>query len=84
MKFEIIDPIYGYKLFQSNDSDSLIRIGNIDLCKPNEYFNCCQQYEDEFNYKGYNKALCGKTGKMIQGFDGCDFTPKRICVIQMN
>ena len=69
----------GYVLSEKSNINYLIRLGDIVLRKEN-YKNesYCYQFEDNFDYHGIEKALCGK----ILNNDE-NFTPKRILVIQM-
>ena len=80
MKFEIKDvEIGGYTLFKK--FYDLISLGEIYLRKENKKNeSCCYQHEDEFDYHGIKKALCGKTYYYP---DYENFTTKRIIVIQM-
>ena len=81
MKFEIKDLKYGgYELYEKSH-DWLITLGDIYLYKENlKNSSNCRQHENNFDYHGIEKALCGKAGYPFG--NGC-FTPKRILVIQM-
>jgi hypothetical protein len=81
MKFEIKElKDGGYWLWEKSDQyNHLIRLGDICLYKENKKNDsCCLQGERYFNYHGIKKALCGKTY-----WDGGNFSPKRILIIQM-
>ena len=80
MKFEIKNvKECGYGLFDKRE-DHLIQLGNIVLMKENKKNeSCCFHHENNFNYHGIKKALCGKIWNNREYF-----TPKRITVIQMN
>ena len=82
MKFEIKDSKEGgYKLYEKSDSHFLIRLGDIYLYKENNKNESrCYQNENQFDYHGIEKALCGK---IWNEDDEQYFTPKRILVIQM-
>ena len=77
MKFEIKDLYFGGIYLCTKSDYRLITLGNIELFKENiNNESYCGQDEDNFDYHGIEKALCGKIKP------DC-FTP-RILVIQMN
>ena len=79
IKFEIKHPVWGgICLYDENEKEYLINLGNIVLCKKeNKDKSYCHQYnEGDFDYHGIGKALCGKTDPEF-------FKPTRIVVIQM-
>ena len=79
MKFEIKDLEWGGYYLWEKSSSHLISLGDISLHKENKKNESyCWQDEDNFDYHGVEKALCGKTYG-----NGGYFTPKRILVIQM-
>ena len=80
MKFEIKGLKEGrVYLCEKSHHNCLIDLGKIVLCKENKKNNSyCHQFENNFNYHGIKKALCGKTW-----INGNVFKPKRILVIQM-
>ena len=81
MKFEIINlKEGGYCLYEESGCNTLIELGNICLKKENEkHLSFCFRNEENFDYHGIYKALCGRTYL----FGDENFTPKRILVIQM-
>ena len=73
-KIKILGIIRG---FEKSD-DKLITLGHIRLMKENvKEKSWCGQNDEEFDYHGVSKALCGKVY-----YRDC-FVPKRILVIQM-
>ena len=76
-KFEINDRQCAFRLFK-NSTDYLFRIGwnDIRIWKQHKR-NECTCYQESFNYKSIENALCGKTG-----WDN-PFILKRIIVLQM-
>ena len=77
MKFEIKDTKWGGYKMSDDNAGRLIWLGNIILYKEGMRNRCdCEQKEDEFNFHGIKKALCGKVHPE-------EFTIKRILVIQM-
>ena len=89
MKFEIKDVERGGICL--SDGEFLIHIGDISLYKEDsKEFSLCNQNEYRFDYHGIKNALCGKSGEFVQEDDsihyeweGNEFTPIRIFVIQM-
>ena len=77
MKFEINDRQCAFRLFKSS-TDYLFRIGwnDIRIWKQHKR-NECTCYQESFNYKTIENALCGKTGW------NNPFILKRIIVLQM-
>ena len=74
MKFEITDPQKGGCYLSEKSHECLIVLGDITLHKENKKNeSCCDQDEDNFDYHGIEKALCGKEY----------FIPQKILVIQM-
>ena len=78
MKFEIIDVRSGYQLSSELDDEFISLGGNaIVLKKGNKrHESFCIQNEEDFNYHGIRKALCGKSGLFNT------FVLKRLRVIQ--
>ena len=84
MKFEIKDLKRGGIYLWEKSDDDLIKLGHIYLKKENKKNKSyCYQNEDNFDYHGIEKALCGKTYKFSNHPLNEYFTPKRILVIQM-
>ena len=80
MKFEIKDSTLGGIAFYAESKKELIYLGNIFLFKENcKNESYCIQHNNDFNYYGIEKALCGKAGFTIDDL----FTIKKLYVIQM-
>ena len=83
MKFEIKNTVKGGYVLYNNSYDNLISCGNMSLYKQNNKGQShCIQDDSNFDYKGIQKALCGKIGSWDDG--NKLFTPIRIIVLQMN
>ena len=81
MKFEPINEITNLYKTCSDDSNDLIVLGDMRLCKQQRKQLCeVLIYGEDFNYHDISKALCGKESCM---FDAECFTLRRLIVIQM-